>query len=90
MSSKDGHTVSPQGSEPVPPPRFGYEGWLWGLIAAGLIAVWLLRWVFLLVLAHGGWADLAATSLAVVCGGGAVGGLARWRHGRRSTRDTMR
>jgi len=72
------------------PPRFGYEASLWGLVGAGLIAGWLLRWGLLALLPGQGWADPAATAVAVIVGAAAVGLLTRWWHGRRRTDTTTR
>ena len=66
------------------PPRFGYEASLWGLVGAGLIAIWLLRWGLLTLLPDQGWADPTATAVAVVVGAGTVGLLARCWNSRRS------
>ena len=71
----------------TPPPRFGYEASLWGLVATALLASWLLRWALLSLLPDTGWADFAATALAVVLAAGTVGGLARWRNKRHHTRS---
>ena len=70
------------------PPRFGYEAALWVLVGAGLIAGWLLRWGLLALLPDQGWADPAATVVAVVAGAGAVGLLGRWWNSRRGTDGT--
>ncbi len=76
--------------DPNTPPRFGYEASLWGLVAVGLMAGWLLRWGLLTLLPHQGWADPAATAVAVVVGAGAVGLLARWWNSRQRTGTTSR
>ncbi len=69
----------------TPPPRFGYEAALWGMVATSLLTSWLLGWALLLLLPDSGWAHFAATAAAVVLAGAAVGGVVRWRHGRRRT-----